>query len=266
MYYGAHTDGGDPRALEAQLGMRLSIHRWYMTAQNKAEAFASRAQEDINADRLPLVSTKVPGSWAAVAAGKYDDWLVARIKALASVNGPVWFCLHHEPRGDGPPADWVRMQQHARDLIDRLAPNVALVGILNGWDFLQRGGNPEAFDHPVGTGVHIMGFDSYNPWAASNGLEWKTPAQTMSPGLTIQSWGYPTLVAETGLHADPGHPGRAASWVRDQYSFGLSHKFLAIAYYHSAHESWDGTWALSGERLTAFRQNLSAATTAHVKG
>lgn len=264
MYYGASIEGGNINKLEAQVGRRVSVHRIYMTPRQKAASFAAHAAEATRAGRLPLMSTKVPGSWASVAAGKQDGWLIDRVKALANVNGPVWLALHHEPRGDGSASDWVNMQQHARKIIDKYSSNIALVGILNGWDFLQRGGHPEAFRMPVGTGVDIMGFDSYNPWAAGNGQKWKSVPETMSPGLTIQRWGYPTLVAETGLHVDGSNPGRAATWLRDQYNYGLAHDFLAISYFHSAKGSWDGSWALSGERLTAFGQNLARGTTARI--
>ncbi|MFZ0324409.1 MAG: hypothetical protein WAN48_09795 [Actinomycetes bacterium] len=266
MYYGAAVEGGNPGTLESKVGGRLSINRIYMTSQQSASAFASRAGEAVKAGRLPLLSTKVPGSWASVASGNQDAWLIDRVKALATVNGPVWFALHHEPRGDGNSADWVAMQQHARKIIDKYAPNVALVGILNGWDFLQRGGNPERFRMPVGTGVDIMGFDTYNPWAPGNGRPWKSVRKAMSPGLTIQKWGYPTLVAETGLHASSSNPGRAAAWLRAQYKYGLAHRFLAISYFSSSGGSWNGTWALSGRRMTAFGNNLTAPTTARIKG
>ena len=196
-----------------------------MQASTPASKFTSRASSDIAAGRMPLISTKVPGSWASVASGNQDAWLTARIKALAGVKGPVWLALHHEPRGDGNAADWVRMQQHARTLIDRHSTNIALVGILNGWDFLQRNGNPQAYRHPVGTGVHIMGFDSYNPSTPKNGLDWKSVEETMSPGITIQGWGYPTLVGETGVHPVSGDGGRGAAWIRDQFAYGVAHGF-----------------------------------------
>lgn len=266
MYYGAAVIGGDPRTLESKIGgTNLAIYRIYMTAGQKASAYGRRAQESVSNGRLPLMSTKVPGSWADVAAGKYDGWLIDRLKALAAVNGPVWFALHHEPRGDGDAAAWVRMQQHARDLIDRYAPNVVLVGILNGWDFLQRGSNPAKYRMPVGTGVEIMGFDSYNPWSPTNGRPWKTVEKAMSPGLTIQSWGYPTLVAETGVHTDPSNPGRAAQWLRDEYSYALANNFLAVSYFDSPN-SRDLSWELTGERLTAFAQNLKLASVARISG
>jgi hypothetical protein len=58
-------------------------------------------------------------------------------------TGRSGWCLHHEPSSDGTPAHWVAMQQHARKLIDVNAKNIALVGILNGWEFKRAGATPE---------------------------------------------------------------------------------------------------------------------------
>ncbi len=58
--------------------------------------------------------------------------------------------------------------------------------------------------------------------------------------------------------------GGQPTWLRDQYNYGLAHDFLAISYFHSSKGSWDGSWALSGERLTAFGQNLAKGTTARL--
>jgi hypothetical protein len=265
MYYGASVEGGNPTTLESNAGAKLSLHRTYMQASTPVSAFVSRAKSDIAAGRLPLMSTKVPASWASVAAGNQDAWLGERIKALAQVGGPVWLVLHHEPRGDGNPADWVRMQQHARTLIDRYSDNIALVGILNGWDFLERDGNPQVFRHPVGTGVHIMGFDSYNPYTPTNGDAWKSVEKTMSPGITIQGWGYPTLVGETGVHAVAGDGGRAAEWIRDQFAYGVSRGFVGISYFDSSYNSKDGGWRLTGDRLDAFARNLRSGAVARIR-
>jgi hypothetical protein len=158
------------------------------------------------------------------------------------------------------------MQQHARTLIDKYADNIALVGILNGWDFLQNGGDPDRWRMPVGTGVHVMGYDNYNPYTASNGKDWKPVEEVMSPGVQIQKWGYPTLIGETGVHHDSGNPGRAADWIRDQYAYGVAHGFVAISYFNSTANSVDGGWTLTGERLTAFKENLMQANVARIAG
>ena len=264
LYYGASVEGGDPKTLESQVGTGLTLFRSYMQPSSSASKFASRAAADVAAGRIPLISTKVPGSWADVAAGKQDAWLTERVKALATVKGPVWLALHHEPRGDGDPADWVRMQQHARTVIDQHANNVALVGILNGWDFLQKGGNPGAYNHPVGTGVDVMGFDSYNPWSPTNGEEWKSAADTLAPGVAIADWGYPTLVGEYGVRDDAAQPDRASEWLRDAYEFGIEHDFVAMSYFNSSQNAPDGTWALDGARLEQFEANLRRQETASI--
>lgn len=264
MYYGASVEGGDPATLEGQTGHRLALYRSYMHADTPASRFSARAAADVAAGRLPLISTKVPGTWASVANGDQDAWLLERVRALATVPGPVWLALHHEPSGDGNPADWVRMQQHARRLIDANSTNIALVGILNGWDFKQRNATPQVWNHPVGTGVDVMGFDSYNGWSPTNGKQWQAASDVLSPALTIAAWGYPTLVGEHGCRTDPSQPGRAAQWMRDAYAFGVAHGFVGMSYFDSGLNSPDGTWELDSERLPVFRTSLTAATTARL--
>jgi hypothetical protein len=264
LYYGASVEGGDPSSLESQTGTKLSLYRSYMQAGTSASAMASRASTDVANGRIPLISTKVPGSWASVAAGDQDAWLLDRIRALATIKGPVWLALHHEPAGDGSPSDWVAMQQHAHKLIKSNSSNIALVGILNGWDFKQKNGNPQAYNMPVGTGVDVMGFDSYNGWSPSNGKAWQPVADVFAPGLTIQGWGYPTLVGEYGVRTDPNNPGRAAQWLRDAYSYAAAHNFVGLSYFNSAQNSPDGSWALDSERLPAFRDSLRGAFTARM--
>lgn len=257
MYYGSSVEGGNPAAWETANSSDLAVYRSYMSANDSPTNFTNRARDDVSNGRLPLISTKVPNdNWAAVANGSQDTWLLARIRALAAVPGPVWLALHHEPYGDGQPADWVRMQQHARQLIDANSTNITLVGILNGYDFKARDRNPSAWNHPVGTGVEAMGFDSYNPWSPTNGKNWQDASYVFSPGLVIQSWGYPTFVGEYGVREDPSNPGRAAQWMRDAYSYALQNNFVAISYFNSGQNSPDGTWELTGERLDVFVNKL----------
>jgi hypothetical protein len=225
---------------------------------------ASQASSDVAAGRIPLISTKVPGSWASVAAGDQDAWLMDRIRALATIKGPIWLALHHEPSGDGSASDWVAMQQHAHKLIKANSTNIALVGILNGWDFKKKNGDPAAYNMPVGTGVDVMGFDSYNGWSPSNGKAWQPVSDVFSPATTIASWGYPTLVGEYGVRTDPDNPGRAAQWLRDAYAYAAAHNFVGLSYFNSAKNSPDGSWALDSERLPAFRDSLRGAFTARM--
>jgi hypothetical protein len=258
IYYGASVEGGAPKTFETQLGTTLSVYRSYFKPDDTPASFANRANDDLANRRLPLMSTKVPNNdWAGVGAGKYDTWLLPIIKALAAVPGPVWLSLHHEPRSDGAPADWVKMQQRARQLIDANSKNIALVGILNGFSFLQKVPDADEYNHPVGSGVHVMGFDSYCQWSPTAGGTWREPNVVFSPGVSIAGWGYPTLVGEYGVRTDPANPGKAAQWLKDAWSFASSNKFVAISYFNSGANSPDGTWELEGERLTAFKSILA---------
>jgi hypothetical protein len=260
-YYGAAVEGGDPAAFETSIGSTLGLYRSYMSASTATSRFVSVATRDTAKGEIPLISTKVPGTWAQVAAGAQDAWLLERIRALAKVNGTVWLALHHEPTGDGAPADWIKMQQHARVLIKANSTNIALVGILNGWDFLQNNPHPEVWNMPVGTGVDIMGFDSYNLWSPTNGKTWQPASKVLSPAVTIASWGYPTLVGEYGVRNDPANPGKAAQWMKDAYAFAVANKFAGLAYFNSGQNSPDGTWALSGERIAPFTASLGSSKT-----
>lgn len=258
MYYGASVQGGDPTAFESSLGRKLSVFRSYFSPNDAPSKLANRATNDLQNGRIPLMSTKVPSNdWAGVGAGNHDAWLLGIINALAQVQGPVWLALHHEPRGDGNPADWVKMQQRARTLIDANSTNIALVGILNGYSFLANNPDADGYNHPVGTGVHVMGFDSYCQWSPTEGGTWRPADVVLSPGVMIAQWGYPTLVGEYGVRTDPANPGKAAQWMEDAYNFAYSNGFVAISYFNSGANSPDGTWELDGERLNAFKTLLA---------
>lgn len=262
IYYGASSDVD---TLAQQVGGMPTVHRTYQSASSTVANFVDQANEDLTAGRLPLESTKVPnGDWAGVAAGTYDTWLHARIDALANVNGPVWLAFHHEPNGDGAPADWIAMQKHVRAVIDATpgADNVVLVGILNGWLFTSNH-DPSVWNcQPVGQCPQIMGFDVYNPWTPTCGCAWKSAADALTAADVIRSWGYKnTLVAEFGTHEDPANPGRAAAWMQDFYNLGLQKGLLAESYFNSS--SGGGYGPLDGERLDAFKQLLAESTTAH---
>lgn len=259
---GAAVEGGKPEPLETQLGLKLGLFRSYFTGSSSVASMVTRAKADIIAGRVPFMSTKLPGTWAQVAAGTYDAWLLDRVKAL-DVLGGAWLVLHHEPSGDGVAADWVRMQTHARTLIDANSDNVILVGVLNGWSFLAPSSpDGESFRCSPTTGPHMMGFDSYNLWSPSNGKAWSPAATVFSPGLKIQAWGYAhPVVGEFGCRIDSRTPGKAGQWITDAYQFAADHNFGGIAYFSSGVNSPDGPWTLQGETLSAFKAALTASRT-----
>lgn len=83
-----------------------------------------------------------------------------------------------------------------------------------------------------------------------------------SPGVTIQSWGYPTLVGEYGCRTDPENPGCAAQWMRDARDFAYANGFIGISYFNSGLNSPDGTWELDSERTPVFTDLLGRTETA----
>ena len=103
------------------------------------DALVSQVAEDHDAARLPVVSTKLPGSWAQVAAGEYDVWLHDLLDRLGVLTGPVMLSLHHEPENDvgGPgmaAADWVAVQQRA--ITAAQGTTITILPILMAWTFL----------------------------------------------------------------------------------------------------------------------------------
>jgi hypothetical protein len=255
MLYGAAVEGGKPEPFEAQLGRKISVFRSYFQSGDTATQIAGRAAADHTANRMPLMSLKLPMPWTAFAAGEGDAWFIAILRALNGLARPSWLALHHEPRGDGLASDWVAMQKRARTLINTHAPStVALIGILNGYSFTYQGGaEAPGYNHPVGSGVHVMGFDSYNPWYSGGSLAWKSVSEVFAPATTIAKWGYPTLCAEYGVRAAPA----AAQWMTDAAKYCSDAKFVALSYFNSGANSPNGPWTLEGPRLEAYKKALN---------
>src|SRR5690242_13451030 len=75
LYYGVSMmpDQSLPE-LEMEMGHRLTVHRSYF-GPDEIGALVAQAHIDHRYHRLPLVSTKLPTSWGAVAGGEADRWL-----------------------------------------------------------------------------------------------------------------------------------------------------------------------------------------------
>lgn len=237
--------------LERNLGGTLTVRRSYFLP-HQMDSLISRVAADHSMGRLPLVSTKVPGTWADVAAGVQDSWLRALLTRLGEATQPVMLALHHEPEDDtGAPGmtaqDWVRMQDHAMGIAQSLAPNTTIVPILMRWTFDRRSGrDPNEW---LAHAAPVLGFDVYNSWAQP-GDEWLSFEHNFSAILPFVG-SRPLVVAEYGCRTDPARPGRAAQWMIDAFQFATSHNVVALSYFDSSLNSPDGSWVLDGERLQA---------------
>lgn len=78
-------------------------------------------------------------TWSDIAAGRFDNELMAQAKGIASIGRPVFVTLDHEPdqarhRIQGSPADYVRAWRHVHQLYARVgATNAVWVWVVMGW-------------------------------------------------------------------------------------------------------------------------------------
>lgn len=254
LFYGASIMPGlSLPALEEALDHRLTLKRSYFNA-TQVDALLHQVTEDHAVHRLPVVSTKLPGPWADVAAGEYDDWLHDLLDRLGASTQPVVLSLHHEPEDDaGAPgmaaADWVAVQRRAIEAVD--GTEITILPILMAWTFL-----PESLRDPDEWWVPeavVMGIDCYNNWSSTNGVAWTSFEEGMAP-VRSYARSVPLLVAEYGCRTPPDDPERAAAWMRDAFAYAYRNDIVGLSYFDSSLNSPDGSWILDPVRTRAMRQ------------
>ncbi|MGI8576923.1 MAG: hypothetical protein ACR2KG_03195 [Nocardioidaceae bacterium] len=253
-------------ALERKLHGKLTVRRSYFLA-NEVPALLGRVNEDHANRRFPMVSTKLPGTWADVAVGRYDAWLSGLLRNLKQTGKPVMLSLHHEPEDDiGPrgmtPGSWVAMQRHAISMAGNLAPNTTIVPILMQWTFDPNSGRKPS-DWLVST-ADVFGLDCYNDWTRQNGIAW-TPFVDKASMVLPYTHGKPIAIGEYGCRTDHSRPGRAAKWMTDAFEFCSRNNVIAMSYYDSnLHCPW-GTFQLDRERTQAMRRCLHRPNVARLR-
>ena len=163
-FLGAAVNGtSDLGTRETQLGSHLALHRTYFQANNIAGA-VKQANADHAAGRLPWISFKEPLSWADMAAGKGNTWATQVADGLATVDGPIWLAVHHEPENDGDMALWTQMQAQIAPIIHARTDNVAYSVIYSGWNTFGGGNNTVATKWPGDANIDILAIDAYNDY------------------------------------------------------------------------------------------------------
>jgi hypothetical protein len=254
LFYGANVMPGlSLSGLEESLDHRLTLNRNYFNAA-QVDDLVRQVMEDHAAGRLPVVSTKLPGSWAQVASGAYDAWLHDLLHRLGALTKPVMLSLHHEPENDAgvlgmAPADWVAVQQRA--IAAAQGTVITILPILMAWTFLpQSQRDPQEW---WVEGAAVMGIDCYNPWSPTNGAAWLTFEDSIAP-VRGYAGGVPLLVAEYGCRTPTDDPARAATWMRDAFDYAYRHGIVGMSYFDSSLNSPDGSWVLDEVRTQAMRE------------
>jgi hypothetical protein len=254
LFYGANVMPGlSLSALEDALDHRLTLHRSFF-APTQVSDLVRQVTEDHAAARLPVVSTKLPGSWAQMASGQYDAWLHDLLDRLDALTGPVMLSLHHEPENDttGPgmaPTDWVALQQRA--IAAAQGKTITILPILMAWTFHpQSGRNADEWWVPDAA---VMGIDTYNFWSPTNGADWVAFEDWMAP-VRAYARDKPLLVGEYGCRTPSGDPARAAAWMHDAFEYACANGVVGMAYFDSSLNSPDGSWVLDDVRTQAMRE------------
>lgn len=111
--------------LEDAAGVKLDYARGYFefdAVKGADKPMVDFATRHLGEGRIPLITAKVPGNdWVGAAAGKYDTAVAPTAEAYMALvdkyGGQVVQGIHHEPVGDGTPANWRAMQAHYLPLI-----------------------------------------------------------------------------------------------------------------------------------------------------
>lgn len=253
MYWGTKVDGGGPKlpAFEQQVGHTVGSFRAYYQS-NQLGMLETDLANDVRNGRISVYSSKLPGSWADCAAGRNDDWLrtivAAANRVLAShPDRPFLFCLHHEPRTDGPPEDFRAMYAHAIPILHE-CPNLLVTPIYNGFSF-QPGGDPDPSIWKIDD-ADLQGIDIYPPHDTS----FNKAKLTAWYDLTLDklaAWGKPMVLAEWASR-ETGQGAYAPQLITDLYEHLHERGDVpVVTYYNSVLNinGPDGAMTLTGERL-----------------
>ncbi|MEZ5095274.1 MAG: hypothetical protein R2731_03655 [Nocardioides sp.] len=144
------------------------MHRTYYAA-DRITAAVRTATDDVRSGRLPWISFKAPKSWSQMAGGAGDAWARDLADGLATVPGPVWLAIHHEPEKDGDMTQWTAMQARIAPIIHARSDNVAYTVIYSGWNTFGGGKNTLASKWPGDANVDVTAIDAYNDYGVVRG-------------------------------------------------------------------------------------------------
>jgi hypothetical protein len=217
------------------------------------------ATSEVAAGRLPVVSFKVPNNdWAGAAAGKYDTQIKAVTSRLAALGKQVFVTLHHEPSGDGTPADYAAMLRHTLPILG--APTTVDAGpIVNG--FWWSNGSQGLTDAEIAQWLpadvlkvsEVVAADTYQGGVAS------APGENAGVKIANMSkWATRVGVKRLGIGEYNGLD--AASITAAGNAVLADPRFVFADVFNSSNNNRAGVdWQLVGDRLTAFKSTVAKA-------
>jgi hypothetical protein len=232
--YGANSE---PLQWEQSMRHPLGVRRTYWDAAEVAVA-VSTARRDLQSQRLPWMSFKLPYSWEDMRDGRGDDWVRELARQLSELNGPVWLAFHHEPEGDGDVRAWTAMQARLAPIVRAAAPNVGYSIILTGWNQLY-GDSQYSFNSiwPDGTKIDIAGFDVYDKYGVERGGARIQDATDFEGHYFAEFRRFAEHHDVAWALAETGHTDHSAEvrpdWVLRTYLSLLRYDGVALTYFNS---------------------------------
>jgi hypothetical protein len=155
------------------------LGRYYEGNMTSTSAEVSRFESELAAGRLAWISFKEnPYSWAQIAAGDADDVLAAKAAAYRGVSGPGLITFHHEPSGDGTPAEYVAAWQRILDVwqaaggTGQITPTPILNGFFLGYPHSGRGYTDDEMAEWLPDSLiarfRVIGYDGYDAGSYGN--------------------------------------------------------------------------------------------------
>lgn len=259
-YLGAAVSGGNTiEGREASLGAAMRVHRTYYSSGQIQNA-TNQAKDDVKAGRLPWISFKAPASWAAMANGSGDAWATQLAKSLATVPGPVWVAVHHEPEKDGNMTEWTDMQRRLAPIIHANSNNVAFTVIYSGWNTFGGDTNTLANKWPGDANIDVTAIDAYDDYGVQrSGGAGTKHLQIRAYYVKLAAWakahGTAWAVAETGQSISSAKDD--PQWLVNSYHDMQDLGGAALSYFDSNDNSVTD-WRLNDKvKFNAFKSMLS---------
>lgn len=258
-------------ALERKVG-RLPTMSWF---QDWGTGWLATAASAAQATRHNILiawdpsQSGVPLSFADIAAGRYDDYLVKYFRGARTFRGqvvlrPFWemngnyssysVAAPSDGRAVASTSEWIAVWRHLVTLQRRVGgANVHFMFCANGSDV---GGTPVEQYWPGAAYVDRLGLDTYNggtPWQPAHGL-----IAPMYDRLAALHPTAPISVAEIGCAESSSDPGRKAAWLRNLFTDGGFPRLNGLCFFDADKEH---DWRLdsSSQALAVSRSYLASA-------